>query len=308
MIFYFYGENSFAISQQVKAITEQYQKKTGGSLEIEHFDMSSDPLSKLLNSLGVMPMFASSRLLIVRDLSFLKLDKTKLDNMLDMVSESTILVFIDNKPDKRSVVYKTLSKLKNAKQFNYLSQPQLMAWVKKQVEQVGGKIDNRTISVLIENVGFDQWQLSSEIQKLVSYSQSVTVEAINELVVANVEYSVFTMIDALSKKQIGKAIGLYQQLTKQNEPDQKILGAIMYQYRVLALCKVHEGQGSGWMKQFGVAPYAASKGQAIVRTMSLDQIKSAYSAIIAADMAIKTGQTDSHSALEELLITLGSGN
>jgi len=305
MIFYFYGENSFAIQQQLNALSEQYQKKTGGSLEIERFDMSSDPLSKLLNSLGVIPMFASSRLLIVRDFGLLKLEKAKLEQMLGMVSESTILVLIDSNPDKRSAVYKVLSSLKNAKKFDNLSQPQLVGWIQKLVANEGATIDNRTISVLIEKVGFDQWQLQNEIQKLVNYNQTITVDSIDKLVVPNVEYSVFVMTDALAKQQVGRAVDTYRSLVAQNEPDQKILGAIMYQYRVLALCKIHEGDTSGWAKQFGLAPYAVSKSQSIARTLTLDKIKAAYKAIIYADMTIKTGQSSSNAALEELLITLG---
>ena len=305
MIFYFYGENSFAIQQQLNALSEQYQKKAGGSLEIERFDMSSDPLSKLLNSLGVIPMFASSRLLIVRDFGLLKLEKAKLEQMLGMVSESTILVLIDSNPDKRSAVYKVLSSLKNAKKFDNLSQPQLVGWIQKLVANEGATIDNRTISVLIEKVGFDQWQLQNEIQKLVNYNQTITVDSIDKLVVPNVEYSVFVMTDALAKQQVGRAVDTYRSLVAQNEPDQKILGAIMYQYRVLALCKIHEGDTSGWAKQFGLAPYAVSKSQSIARTLTLDKIKAAYKAIIYADMTIKTGQSSSNAALEELLITLG---
>ncbi|MFO0862972.1 MAG: DNA polymerase III subunit delta [Candidatus Saccharibacteria bacterium] len=305
MIFYFYGENSFAIQQQLSALSEQYQKKTGGSLEIERFDMSSDPLSKLLNSLGVIPMFASSRLLIVRDFGLLKLEKAKLEQMLGMVSESTILVLIDSNPDKRSAVYKVLSSLKNAKKFDNLSQPQLVGWIRKLVANEGATIDNRTISVLIEKVGFDQWQLQNEIQKLVNYNPTLTIDSIDKLVVPNVEYSVFVMTDALAKQQVGKAVDTYRSLVAQNEPDQKILGAIMYQYRVLTLCKIHEGDTSGWAKQFGLAPYAVSKSQSIARTLTLDKIKAAYKAIIDADMTIKTGQSSSNAALEELLITLG---
>ncbi len=306
MIFYFYGENSFAIQQQINSLTQQYEKKTGGSLEIERFTMSTQPLSSLLNSLAVMPMFASSRLLIVRELGLLKIDKIKLEELISLVSDSTILVIVDSKPDKRSVVFKTLSKQKNAKKFDNLSQSQLTHWIQQLTEKEAGNIDNRTTSVLIDKVGFDQWQLQNEIQKLVNYDKTISVDSINALVVPNVQYSVFVMTDALAKKQVGKASEIYHQLVAQNEPDQKILGAIMYQYRVLALCKIHEGEGTAWTKQFGIAPYAATKGSNLARNMSLDQIENAYSAIINADMSIKTGRSDSNGALEELLITLGT--
>lgn len=304
MIFYWYGENSFAITAQVRALTLQYQKKTGGSLEIENFDMSAQPLSNLLNSLAVMPMFASSRLLIVREFGQLKLDKTKLESMLNSVSDTTVLVIIDSKPDRRSVIFKTLSHLEKSKEFKNLSQPQLTQWVKLLVEKEGGEIDNRTTLVLIEKVGFSQWQLRSEIQKLVNYSPEISLESINALVVPNVEYSAFAMTDAIARGQVAKAIEIYHQLVAQKEPDQKILGAIVYQYRTLALSKMHEGESGAWTKKFGVAPYAAQKAQNLSRNMTIQQIQKSYNAIVEADMDIKTGQMDSNGAMEELIIKL----
>jgi DNA polymerase-3 subunit delta len=304
MIFYFYGENSYAIRQQVHAVVTQYKKKTGGSLEIERLDMSSQPLSDLLNVINVMPMFVSSRLLIVSGISTIKIEKTKLQAVIDSASQSTIVVFTDPTPDKRSIVFKTLSNLKNAKQFSALSQSQLLAWVKKQIQAEGGEASDRTINVLIEKVGNNQWQLKAEVQKLVSYNAQITPESINVLVVPNVEYSVFVMTDSILRGQTNKAIEIYKQLLTQGEPDQKILGAIVYQYRVLALAKIHEGQSQSWTKTFGVAPFAATKAQNMVRNIDLDQIKSAYHLIVEADMAIKTGQKTSNASLEDLIIGL----
>lgn len=304
MIFYFYGDNSYAIKQQVTAVITQYKKKTGDSLEIERIDMSSQPLSDLLNAMNVMPMFVSSRLLIVTGISTVKIEKTKLEKILDGASESTIIIFVDPSPDKRSTVYKTLSNLEKAKQFMLLSQQQLVLWVKKRIEQEGGEIDNRTINVLIEKVGNNQWQLSSEIQKLINFNTKITPVSINSLVVPNVEYSVFVMTDCILRGQTSKAVDIYKQLLVQGEPDQKILGAIVYQYRSLALAKIHEDQPQTWVKQFGVAPFAATKAQNMVRNLELKQIQKAYQLIVDADLAIKTGQKSSNESLEDLILQL----
>ena len=78
MIFYFYGDNSYAKAQQITKIKSTYISKTGGSADMEVFDMSERTMSDLLNSLAVVPMFVSSRLIVVKNLSTLKLEKEKI--------------------------------------------------------------------------------------------------------------------------------------------------------------------------------------------------------------------------------------
>jgi DNA polymerase-3 subunit delta len=153
-------------------------------------------------------------------------------------------------------------------------------------------------------VGNSQWQLASEIQKLVNFNKQITTESIEKMVVPNVEYSVFVMTDCILRSQTSKAIDIYKKLQVQGEPDQKILGAIVYQYRTLALAKIHAGDNSSWTKTFGIAPFAASKAQNMARNLELEQIKKAYAQIVDADMAIKTGQKSSNESLEDLIIEL----
>lgn len=304
MIFYFYGDNSYAIAKQVAHIKQTYQDKTGSDADMEVFEMSERPLNDLLNSLAVVPMFVSSRLLIVRDLGTHKLQKEKLDTLLANIADSTNVVFVDTKVDKRSVYHKTLSNLKNAKNFLLLQPQHLVAWIKKLVEENKSSIDNRTINVLIDRVGNDQWQLEQEILKLCNYSKEITLQTVEELVVPNLQQTAFMMTDAVTKGDAVKAIELYKNLIVQGEADQMILGALVYQYRVMVLAKDNEGKDTAWQKKLSISPYAASKAQNLVRNRSIEQLAASYQLIIDTDLAIKTGKQESHGAMEMLIYNL----
>ncbi|MBA3678887.1 DNA polymerase III subunit delta [Candidatus Saccharibacteria bacterium] len=312
MIFYFYGENSYAISKQVAVIKNSYIKKTGGDADMEVFEMNERSLSDLLNALAVMPMFVSSRLLIVRELGTHKLQKDKLEALLASVSESTNVVFIDTNVDKRSVYYKMLSKLKNAKEFRLLSPHELLVWVKKLVDKTTnstGSIDNRTINVLIQRVGNDEWQLEQEIIKLCNYSPEITIASIDELVVPNLQQTAFMMTDAITRKDTKTALELYARLAIDGVADQMILGAIVYQYRVMVLAKDNEGQGTAaWQKELSISPYAASKAQNLVRNTDTSELKRVYQLIIESDYAVKSGQKVSSDAMQELIFVLAQPN
>ncbi len=304
MIIYLYGENDFAIKQRIDSIKRQYIDKTGGDADMQTFDMSEHSLSDLLNAFSVVPMFVRSRLFVVRNLDILKLGKDQLDKLFGSVSESTNVIITDTKPDKRSVYFKTISKLKNSKYFDNLTPQKLVSWIRERTREQGGTIDNVAINLLIELVGNDQWQLDQELQKLTNFDSQITKESIEQLVVPNLDQSAFMLVDAIIRKDTKKAAEIYEQLIVQGEADQMILGAIVYQYRMLVLAKDNVGKSSDWQKELGVSPYAATKAQNLIKNIEMDQLKKAYQYIVDADMAIKTGQLDSHDALRQLILQL----
>jgi DNA polymerase-3 subunit delta len=304
MLIYLYGENEFAIKQKIDSIKAQYVDKTGGDADMQTFDMSEHNLSDLLNAFSVVPMFVSSRLFIVRNLDILKLTKDQLHKLIDAVSDSTNVVVVDSKPDKRSVYFKAISKLKNAKYFGNLSPQKLVSWIRDRTQELGGSIDNTAINLLIERVGNDQWQLDQELRKLTNFNSQITKESIEQLVVPNLTQSAFMMIDAIVRKDAKKASEIYEHLITQGEADQMILGAITYQYRMMVLAKDNVGKGSEWQKELSVSPYAATKAQNLIKNIDMEKLKTAYQSIVDADMAIKTGELESHDALRDLIVKL----
>ncbi len=301
MVFYLYGDNSYEIANRLSSIKTQFLRKAGGGADMQTFDMSEHALSDLLNALNVVPMFSSSRLLIVKNLAVMKLQKEQISKLLQSISSTTNVVFLDTSVDKRSIHYKEFIRLKNAREFKLLSLPQLVVWVKSEVEKHNATIDNRTINVLIETVGLDQWQSSSEIQKLANYSPQVTVENIELLVSANLDQNAFKMTDALLNKNVTQAMSIYKTLKQTQEPDQKILGAIVYQYRTLVVA--HESLHSNTVPpaSLSISPYALSKAKNSVKHLELSQLKKAYGHIVDADIAIKTGNATD---LENLILQL----
>jgi DNA polymerase-3 subunit delta len=286
MLIYLYGENEFAIKQKIDSIKAQYVDKTGGDADMQTFDMSEHNLSDLLNAFSVVPMFVSSRLFIVRNLDILKLTKDQLHKLIDAVSDSTNVVVVDSKPDKRSVYFKAISKLKNAKYFGNLSPQKLVSWIRDRTQELGGSIDNTAINLLIERVGNDQWQLDQELRKLTNFNSQITKESIEQLVVPNLTQSAFMMIDAIVRKDAKKASEIYEHLITQGEADQMILGAITYQYRMMVLAKDNVGKGSEWQKELSVSPYAATKAQNLIKNIDMEKLKTAYQSIVDADISV----------------------
>ncbi|MBI2798102.1 DNA polymerase III subunit delta [Candidatus Saccharibacteria bacterium] len=304
MIFYFYGDNSFAMRQQIEAIRARYSKKAGGELELERLDMAEAKAEDLLDSLGVMPMFATSRLVIAYNFSANPTLLEKFQDVVEAAVEPTILVIGDSKPDKRSRAFKALSKLPQAKEFTAITPGELQTWARLTAKKLGAELDARTASLLIERVGHDQWQLHQELQKLASYNSKITPGSIDELVVPNHEQTIFQLIDAVAQHKTARALELYKRLSLDGVADQQVLAMLNWQYRNLVIAKDNQGGELAWARDFGIAPFAANKAVGQARELEMTDLRTAYAQIVSADFAIKTGAKPSALALEQLLVEL----
>lgn len=308
MILFFYGDNDFAMRREVERVREHYVKKSGGDMSLEVFDLSETGFDNLLRSVAAVPLFASSRLIIVRGLSKNTAAASKIEQLLKNVSPTTVVIFEERAIDKRSKVFKTLSKLpaKNVRQFKVPTADQVVRWVIDEVKRRGGQIDMSTAKKLCEQVGIDQWQLEQEIIKLLNYDTTITSQNINLLVVPNTSQTIFMLIDAVAEQNLTRALELYHQLGRDGVADQQILAMFNWHFRNLALAYDNIGSGLNWAKTFGVSPFAAGKADQLARRLDGTEIGRAYRLIVEADYAIKTGVKSSQAALEDLIYQLAN--
>ncbi len=301
MVIYLYGKNSFAINRQLGLIKSRYLSKTGQEGDYSRVDIASKGIGGLLENLATVPMFVSSRLILVDGISLAKPTPEQLSQLVDSTPISTNLVLIDSNPDKRTAVFKQLSKLDGAKEYKILERYDLVKWVKLESSRLGAIIDPKVVSYLIDYVGQDQWTLHNELIKLSSYSKTITKETIAELATESIESTSFDLAEALVGKDIRRCIILYKQLTTQGVADQLIIGAITYQFRVLMVVVINNPELT---KAYRLSPYPLQKARAISGGLEIADIKKAYALIARADIAIKTGQLASPEAVTELIYRL----
>lgn len=301
MIFYFYGDNEYSIHKQVESIKNKYLAKTGQDADYIQIDSTEQDFNFILNSVAAQPMFVTSRLVIVQNITNSKFTTEQIEELMARVSESTVLVLTDNKPDKRTSIFKRLTKLSSAKDFHKLPRPKLEQWVLTEAKKYGLKIDQQSISYLIDRVGENQWQLQNDIQKLSAWEGEISRKLIDSLTTPSLEHSSFDLAEALVVKDYKRALKLYDELTFQGQADQMIFGAIVFQYRMLMLAKINN---SDLNKAYKASPYALQKARQAAGRVELEDIKKSYLLLRSTDMAIKSGELSSTEAIKSLLIQL----
>lgn len=301
MILYLYGANSYAINKQLNLILQKYLDKNQGEGDFVKHDMAEGSANSLIADLAVVPMFATSRLVFVENIGKAKLSPVQLDQITDIVPESTNLVLTDPSPDKRTTAFKKLSKLPGAKEFAQLTDDSLVRWVMAEAVNNKAKIDSSTARHLIDYVGKDQWTLHNEIAKLSAYEPAITRESITKLASPSIDSTTFAMAEALVKKDYKKALKIYDELKLYGNADQLIQGSIIYQYRTIMLAVLND---SNLTRAYKVSPYPLQKARSLAGKMDINDIKRAYQIIAKADLATKTGELPAEEAMRAMIYQL----
>lgn len=301
MILYLYGANSYAINKQLNLILQKYLDKNQGEGDFVKHDMAEASANSLIADLAVVPMFATSRLVFAENIGKAKLSPEQLEQIINIVPESTNLVLTDPSPDKRTTAFKKLSKLPGAKEFAQLTDDSLVRWVMAEAVNNKAKIDSSTARHLIDYVGKDQWTLHNEIAKLSAYEPAITRESITKLASPSIDSTTFAMAEALVKKDYKKALKIYDELKLYGNADQLIQGSIIYQYRTIMLAIIND---SNLTRAYKVSPYPLQKARSLAGKMDINDIKRAYQIIAKADLATKTGELPAEEAMREMIYQL----
>lgn len=235
MIYFFYGDEEFNISNKIKEFKSKLDKDFA-EMSYKYFNNPKFP--DLISAIKSQPMMFGKMLVEINCLGYLSGkssdDKSfddkqfkQLAEVLDCSSENVDVVFTAQIPpdsqkkiDKRKKIFKLLSKY-NAQEFNQIPSyktAELEGWIKQQAKSKDLKISDEVAGAILFQVGSNLRMLDSELEKLKIYAgkSPVTKEMIKEICVTNEDLFVF--IDYLVEGNKSKALLEYQKLLAKKHP------------------------------------------------------------------------------------------
>ncbi|HRY52250.1 MAG TPA: DNA polymerase III subunit delta [Candidatus Portnoybacteria bacterium] len=323
MVFFFYGVDSYRIRQKVNSVIEGYQTKHKSGLNFGRFNFEeSEALDKLKNFLDSCSMFAEKKLAVADNL--FAANKEEQEEFIKYLKSSDVLKtqekFLvvaqelaksEERKSKQKYILKTSADLFKAldnktvktEEFDSLMGAKLEAWIKKEAESLGAKIDTRAVSKLALFVGADLWQMKNEIGKLASFAGSKTIseEMVEELVKAKIENDIFKTIDALANRNKSAALSLLHRHLAQGESEIYLMSMLAYQFRNLLLVKSEIERGAQFQalpKTIKLHPFVLRKSFEQGKGFSLPALKKIYERLLELDIAAKTGRIEPRVALD----------
>ncbi len=205
---------------------------------------TSDP-DEIINTANTLPFMAPRRLVVVKEAGVFKAAQKKtFERYLADPSPTTCLLFLTEAFDKRSAFLKLLTAT-GCKSFQIsVSERQMPIWVRQRAADLGIKLTSDAHKLLLDLIGPDLAVLSMELEKLylsenksenksknISDAVEIGVEQVEE-VVGNVrEYTPFSIVEAIKRGNIERALRIMKALRESGQDAVSMLGIIGWHYR-----------------------------------------------------------------------------
>lgn len=300
------GENSFGWQRELRALSDAFIADNS-DLGLERIDGEEASIDQIRESLTGLPFLVNKKLIILRTPSKNKQFAEQAEQLLSEVPETTDVIVIEPKLDKRLSYYKFLKSKTDFREFPELDQHGLANWLVITAKEQGGSLSNVDARYLVERVGANQQLLNNELDKLMLYDKKVTRQAIDLLTEPTPQSTIFQLLEVAFAGQAQRTQELYkEQRALKVEPPQ-IIAMLAWQLHVLAIIKTAgERSIDGIAKEARLNPFVLRKSQAIARSLSLGQLKTLINDLLSIDARSKRSNLDSDEALQLYLLKLSS--
>lgn len=247
------GDNTFERQAAVTALIAAFDGVA------ERIDGSTLTVADLPDLLMGRTLFAEQRLVIITDLALNTTIWGRLTDWLDRVAETTHLVLVDEKPDKRTAAYKALKAGGVIKEFvAWTDRHQVNAenWLRSYAVTYGVTLDTKLAHHVVARVGVDQWQLVSAVEKL-SLLDEITIESIDEHIDPNPSENVFQVFELALERRLPQLQAVLRTLELTEEP-YKLFALLSSQAVQLLAVALDDGTRQP-AKDFGIPPFVVSK-------------------------------------------------
>lgn len=282
----------------------------GDTMNFITFKGDNSKPEDIIEFADTMPFFTERRVVLVEDSNFFKNGCEKLENSLEKLPDTTVLIFVEKNIDNRKKLAKQAAQLGTVAMFDAPDSDMLAVWLNGMFAEDQIAISGATLRYLIDRVGNSMNLLKNEADKLRSYAVekgSVSKEDIDLLCVNQVEDKIFDMIDAISEKKQKKAMDLYDDLLYLQEAPMKILVLITRNFMQLLKIRfaLDTGTSEGQIAStFSIRPYFVKKYITQARSFTKEQLLSCVRLCQEADANIKSGRMRDKLAVEMVILEL----
>jgi DNA polymerase-3 subunit delta len=300
------GENAFGLGAELQKITAAFLAEHD-EIGVERLDGEDADFARLQEALTSVPFLADKKLVLLRRPSANKEFTEQAERLLGELTDTTEVVIIEPKLDKRLAYYKYLKKTTDFREFKELDVSGLARWATSEVNAKEGKISQPDAMYLVQRVGANQQLLTSELEKLLLHSNTITRQDIDLLTEATPQSTIFELLEAAFAGNAKRTMQLYQeQRVLKVEPPQ-IVALLAWQLHVIALIKAAQNRTAEQVaSEARVSPFVVKKSQGIARKITLAELKTLIRKLLTIDIQSKSTGLDADEALQNYLLELSS--
>ena len=257
-------------------------------------------------------LFSSGSLVLVEEPDFLirKVDDKKLESIYNYVHNpvyETDLVFYtyQNNFSNRLKSFKTISENAELITLNSYDYKNFNTYVRTRLNEEGLKLNKDSINLLANICKRSATLFNSNLEVLKLYPEQINVQVINKLCSASDDNDSFELINALTTRDISKAIATERKLLSENDSTLSVIGLLASQLRYLYQIAYYVSAGkkkSEIMDICNINEYRYSKAIQTINVLDKKQIIKLLSQLSDLDIRCKSDNSISDNSRFELFI------
>lgn len=279
-LYWLEGEEEFYIDMVMDFAEHNILSESDASFNLSVFYGKDANWADVVNACSRYPMFAQRQVVLLKEAQQMK-DIDKLENYISNPLESTVLVvsYKGKSIDGRSKLSKLLKQHGEILAAKKIYDNQLQGWTNDFIQSKGYTINPRALSLLVDHIGNDLSRIANEFEKVsmnLSERKNITEDDIEKYVGISKEYNVFELQEALSNKNLSKAVTIIQYFegNPKAAPIQMLLPALYNHFsKVLSVFQMPDKTEKTLRPIFYNNPYAAKQALETVLNYSYSGVE-----------------------------------
>ncbi len=262
----------------------------------------ADP-AEIVSVSQTMPFLSERQVILVNGAECYESESTAgpLLDYLGNPCESTILILVANRLDRRSKLYKTCTKTAAIVECPELREQDALVWARKEIERLGKSIDSSAVRELIDRTGTRLGDVSNAINLVTNYvgsAEKITKADVATACADVAEEEIWSLTDAIASSDTDKAVRVLREILDLGKNEFEILGSINW---LLKTAYFAAAPSANRLK-----PFLANKVKPLAAKLGKEKFRDAFSLCMDTEILLRSTGVDRTLALELLVVKLAA--
>lgn len=326
-VYLLWGEQRCLQEEVLAEIKKRVIGTDGGEYGLTVLNGKDLSIKRIIETADTAPFFSERQLILIENWHSLRAGKPKnedkqkpderlfADYITNRMPAFSCLVFTsDEKIDRRKMLYRAVESLGAVVELTSLKGQALERWMAQIARDMGKKIGSGVLAFIIGEVGtsdsVDLTMLRQELIKIALYTgvrAEITKADAQAVLSRSPESSVYLLVDAVSRRQIGNAVQLWEDLKITGQEPLRLFSLLARQIRLIWQARQLQDDGCQMAQiaeKLSVHPYVVQKVMTQGKHLSDRQLAHLLESIQEADWAIKSGRRDPETTMRLLIVSL----
>lgn len=308
MIYVFLGNEINLLKRRIDGLKHELNINN-----IIEYDFDDSNIIDILNEANYVDLFNEKKLIIVSNFSFKKVKDAfekellrYIDNMNDNV---IILKCIDESLDERKNITKKLRKKCKVEEIKKIDYKELHEYITNMFVSNNKKITYNQVKEILNRCEYNDDLAINETEKLLLYKigeDVITDDDIDKVVSKSSEKEIFTLSDAVMKKNLKQIFNSYNILIRSGIEPVVLIDNLARQFRTLyqvkILCKTMDEKEIS--RKLGLNPYVVKKAHENVNNYEEEELINNLYELSNLDIDIKVKGLDKYKVLENFFLKI----